>query len=167
MKLPYYQRLRYLYLRWRLKKFLLKEQESQLEAFLERTFSNRCYINTNPLESFRSEHKLTLGEMGILLREILWNPYKFFTFESDLVLDWLYPSLDYYSDNEILKVVFSPTLLSLIDIFLKNKKQDELEIIQDFYRSLVEYIIRKRLYLYSNIEKRDIVYEVGTDHDKP
>ncbi|OOF72417.1 hypothetical protein [Rodentibacter caecimuris] len=160
MKLPYSQRLRYLYLRWRLKKFLLKEQESQLEVFLKHISSNRCYIDIDLFESFRSQHKLSLGEMGILLREILWNPYKFFSFESDLVLDWLYPSLDYYSDYEILKVVFTPTLLSQIDNSLKNEKRDELEIVQDFYRSLVEYIIRKRLYLYSNIEKRDIVYGI-------
>ncbi|OOF79644.1 hypothetical protein BKG93_06130 [Rodentibacter ratti] len=154
MKLPYSQRLRYLYIRWRLKKFLLKKQESQLEVFLKHISSNRCYIDIDLFESFRSQYKLSLGEMGILLREILWNPYKFFSLESDLVLDWLYPSLDYYSDYEILKVVFKPTLLSQIDNSLKNEKRDELELVQDFYRSLVEYIIRKRLYLYSNIENR-------------
>lgn len=126
-------------LRYKLRRFITCQQDAIYVTLLNANKEETVLkYNIEDFENFRLKQNISRGEMGIFLREILWNP-PFFS-RTSIASYWLQPILDFYSPTDILALMFNIN----IDSLNKLSKHAELTI-------LSEEIIKRRLYLYVKV----------------
>ncbi|OOF65234.1 hypothetical protein [Rodentibacter pneumotropicus] len=133
-----YRYLRYAYLRRKLRCYILQEQKKRFDLMMKGEFDAKDNLPVAFFIKFQAKYKLKIGEMGILLREIIWHT-PFWGYQNGIVVNWIYPSFDYYSDLEVLRVM----LPTSDEILHQLEGKDEM-----LFPILVERFIQKRLYLF-------------------
>lgn len=135
-----YRCLRFSYLRYRLRKHILNEQKILWQYMIKNELPiENTHYDVNDFEVFRHQYNLNKGQMGILLREIIWMPYYQVGNKYGIIKKWLLPLLEVYSDTDILCY------------FALNTPKTDLSQIQDPNKViplLIEDLIRCKFYLY-------------------
>lgn len=145
-----YRYFRYYFLRKRLKKFFLQEQDILVNASIVKGINpTQVQYNILAFETFRKEIGISKGEMAILLREIFAihdnRPSR-----HEVILGWISPLLHYYSDLDVLHFTFPASIYHV----------DTLDSKDPFFSNiLTEYAIRKKFYLYRNKK-----FPINIDH---